>query len=74
MDLDILWRLVLGSVAGGVGVTIAFSVVIYGATRFIDLRRDHHPALAGLFGALALLAMAAVAGGTLFGILILADK
>ena len=74
MDLDILWRLVLSSVAGGVGITIAFSLVIYGATRFIDLRRARHPALAVLFGLLALVALAMVAGGTLLGISILADK
>jgi len=74
MDLNILWRMVLGSVAGGVGLTIAFSVVIYGTARFVDLRRDHQPALAGLFGLLALVALAVVAAGTLYGISILADK
>lgn len=74
MDLDILWKLVLSSVAGGVGVTIAFSVAIYGATRFVDLRRGRHHALAGLFGLLAIAALVAVAAGTLFGISILADK
>jgi hypothetical protein len=74
VDLNVLWRLVLGSVAGGVGLTIAFSVVIYGAARFVDLRRGHHHALAGLFGLLALVALAVVAGGTLYGISILADK
>lgn len=74
MDLNTLWRLVLASVAGGLGLTIAFSLVIYGAARFVDLRRDRQPALAGMFGLLALVALAVVAGGTLYGISILADK
>jgi hypothetical protein len=74
VDLDVLWRLILGSVAGGVGVTLAFSLVIYGATRFVDLRRADHPLLAGAFGLMAVLALAAVAAGTIYGISILADK
>ena len=63
IDVQVLWKLVASSLAGGVGVTFAFSVAIYGATRFVDLRRDGHSIFAGAFAAIAVLALAAVAAG-----------
>ena len=74
IDFDVLWRLVVGSLAAGFGATLAFSLVIYGATRFVDLRRDGHGIVAGAFGLLAVIALAAVLAGMVYGVWILTNK
>jgi hypothetical protein len=74
VDVDVLWRLVMASVAAGIGISLAFSIVIYGATRFVDLRRDHRSVLAGAFACIAALALGAVFAGVIYGITILAEK
>jgi hypothetical protein len=48
--------------------------VIYGATRFVDLRRDGRTVLAGAFALVAALALAAVFAGVIYGITVLAHK
>jgi hypothetical protein len=56
--LEVLWS----SFAAGLGVTIAASLAILGATRAVDFRRAGQPvpatlfSIVGVFGALALLA------------------
>ena len=74
IDVQVLWKLVASSLAGGIGVTFAFSVAIYGATRFVDLRRGGHSIFAGAFAAIAVLALAAVAAGVVWAVSILAEK
>lgn len=69
-----MWKLVAGSLAGGLGATLAFSVAIYGVARFVDLRREGHLAIAVAFGLLGLVALAAVGAGVAFGVSILTDK
>jgi len=51
-----------------------FALAIYGGTRFIDLRRAHREAAAWAFGTLAVLAVAAFAAATAYGILVMANK
>ena len=74
IDVQVLWKLVASSLAGGIGVTLAFSVAVYGATRFLDLRRDGHSVVAGAFAAIAAIALAAVAAGVVWAVSILAEK
>ncbi len=49
----------LASVVAGVGITIVFSVAIWGAARFVDLSRDDRPIAAAAAATLGLLALAA---------------
>ena len=74
LDVQVLWKLVASSLAGGIGVTLAFSVAIYGTTRFFDLRRAGHSIVAGAFAALAAIALAGVAGAVVWAVSILAQK
>jgi hypothetical protein len=74
IEVQVLWKLVASSLAGGIGVTLAFSVAIYGVTRFVDLRRDGHSIFAGAFAALAVVALAGVAGAVVWAVSILAQK
>ena len=69
-----LLQTVAASVIAGLGVTIVFSVAVYGATRFADLSRDERPIAATAAIATALLAFAACVAGVVFGIVVMTSK
>jgi hypothetical protein len=69
-----LLQTVLASVIAGVGVTVVFSVAIWGAARFADLRRDERPLAAGAAATLAGVALAATLAAIVFGIVVMTSK
>ena len=58
---------IVASLVAGIGITVVFSIAIWGAARFVALSRDDRPIAAGaaaIVGVLALVAtLAAVVGG-----------
>ncbi len=74
VDGGVLWRLVVAALGGGIGVTLAFSLVILGSTRSLELRRDGRMVGAGAFALLAAVALLAVAVGVVYGVSLLAQK
>ena len=68
IDTDALLNVVWVSFAAAVGGTAAFSLAIAGAARFVDLRREGRVVEAGLFAAVAGLALAICLGGVVFGL------
>ena len=68
--LEVLWA----SALGGVGVTCAFAIAILGSTRAVDQRRDGHALAAGVYGAVAALAFAAVVAAVVLGIVFMTSK
>jgi hypothetical protein len=69
-----LVRTVIASLVAGVGVTIIFSVAIWGAARFVDLSRGDRRVAAGAAAALSGLALAATAGAIVIGIVVMTQK
>jgi len=69
-----LLQTVAASAIAGVGVTVVFSIAVYGATRFADLSRDERPIAAGAAVAMAVLAFAACIAAVVFGIVVLTSK
>jgi hypothetical protein len=69
-----LLETVAASLIAGIGVTAAFSIVIYGVTRSADLLRDERPLLATAAGGLALLAGLVVTAAIVFGIVVMTQK
>jgi hypothetical protein len=69
-----LLETVAASFIAGVGVTAAFSIVIFGITRSADMVRDERPLLATAAGALAVLAGLVVAGAIVLGIIAMTAK
>jgi hypothetical protein len=74
VDFQILGELVLGAFAAGIGVSAVFGLVIYGSTRFADLRREGNAVGAGFFAAVAVLGLLAFAGAVAFGLAIIIKK
>jgi hypothetical protein len=66
-----LWQTVVASIVAGVGVTVIFSVAIWGAARFADLSRAERPLAAGAAATLAGLALLLTLASVAVGILVM---
>jgi hypothetical protein len=69
-----LLQTVAASLIAGVGVTLAFSVAIWGVGQFAELSRSERPVAAAAAIAAAGLALAAVAAALVVGIVVMTSK
>jgi hypothetical protein len=69
-----LLQTVVASVVAGVGVTVAFSVAIWGAARFVDLSRSERPLAAVGAAGVATLALTATLAAVVAGIVVMTSK
>jgi len=69
-----LMQTVVASLIAGVGVTVVFSIAIWGVARFADLSRNERPLAAGAAATLAGLALAVTLAAVVFGIVIMTRK
>jgi predicted RecB family nuclease len=69
-----LLETVASSLIAGIGVTAAFSIVIFGITRSADMARNDRPVLATAAGGLAAIAGAVVIAAIVFGIVVMTSK
>jgi hypothetical protein len=69
-----LLETVVASVVAGVGITVVFSVAIWGVARFADLSRNDRPIAAGAAATLAALAGLVTLAAVAFGILVMSSK
>ncbi|HVW46371.1 MAG TPA: hypothetical protein VHA76_04905 [Solirubrobacterales bacterium] len=74
VDWSDLLQTIAASIVAGVGITVAFSFVIWGTARFADLRREDRPGPAGVALAISGLAAAVVALGVVFGVIVMTTK
>jgi hypothetical protein len=69
-----LAQTVIASLIGGVGVTVVFSIAIWGAGRFADLSRSDRPIAAGGAAAVTVLALAATGASVVLAIIAMTSK
>jgi hypothetical protein len=69
-----LLETVAASLIAGVGVTVIFSIAIWGAARFADLNRDERPLAAGAAAVVAALALVLTFASVAFGIVVMTRK
>jgi cation transporter-like permease len=69
-----LLETVVASLVAGIGVTVIFSVAIWGVARFADLNRNDRPLAASAAATLAGLAALATLAAIVFGIAIMSSK
>jgi hypothetical protein len=74
LETKALLETVAASVIAGLGVTIVFSIAVYGATRFADLSRDERPIAAAAAIATAAIAFAACVAVMVLGIIVMTSK
>jgi len=69
-----LVRVVISAMAAGLGITVAFSTVIYCADRASELRRDHRGGPAAALTVAGLVALAACAALVVYGLVLVTSK
>ena len=69
-----LAQTVVASLVGGVGVTVVFSIAIWGTARFAELSRGERPLAAAGAAAVTALALAATAASVVLGIVVMTSK
>jgi hypothetical protein len=69
-----LVQTVIASLVAGVGVTVAFSIAIWGMARFADLSRSNRPVAAGGAAAVTVLALAVTTASIVLGIVVMTSK
>lgn len=74
VDTQELLETVVYAAVAGIGITLIFSLGIYGSTRFADYSRDGRRLEAGLAGALAILAVLATVATLIGGIIVMTAK
>ncbi len=74
IDWAKLAELVWAAPIAGIGTSLIFSLVVFGAARAGDARRDGAPGLAAAFVALAVISGLVFAAGIAFGITVITTK
>jgi hypothetical protein len=74
LSVGTLARVVISAVAAGLGVTVAFSTVIYCADRASELRRDHRGGPAAALTVAGVVALAACAALIVYGLVLVTSK
>lgn len=65
---------VIFAFVAGVGVTLIFSVAIWGAARFTDLSQEDRPVAATLAATVATVALLAVLAAVVVGVVVMTSK
>jgi hypothetical protein len=74
VDTKELAQTIVAAAVAGVGITGLFSIMIFGAARFADLRRNDRPALAAAAGGLAALAFIATTAAIVLAMIVMLSK
>lgn len=74
VETEDLLRTVAASLIGGIGVTLIFTITIWGAVRFADLSRAERPLAAGAAAALAVAGLLATLAAVVIGIVAMTHK
>jgi hypothetical protein len=69
-----LLETIAASLIAGVGVTLVFSIAVYGATRFADLSRDERPMAATVAIVTAVVAFLVCIAAVVIGIVVMTNK
>lgn len=71
---DTLWKLVVGALVAGLGVSLTFSVLIYCTDRAATMRRADRRGAAALFQVASVLALLGVLALVAYGLILMASK
>jgi hypothetical protein len=74
VDTDSLLKTVVAAFVAGVGVTLVFSIAIYGVARFAEMNRDGRAVSAVVYGSLGVLATLVFAAAITVGIIVMTQK
>jgi uncharacterized membrane protein len=67
-------KMIVASLAGGIGVAVVFSLAVLGITRSTELRRDRRSGPAAAYGTLGLIGLVLSAALVVLGVVLVAHK
>ena len=74
VETEDLLKTVIASLVAGVGVTVVFSIALWGAARFAELSREDRPLAAGAAAGLAITGFLATLAVIALGIVVMTSK
>jgi hypothetical protein len=74
VDTDSLLKTVAAAFVAGVGVTLVFSIAIFGVARFAEMGREGRVAAAVVYGVLGVLAALVFTAAIVTGIIVMTQK
>ena len=74
IDVSKLFELVWAAALAGIGVAVCFSIIIFGAARAEDCRRNRRAGSATVYAALSVVAGLAFFGIVIFGLAVITAK
>ncbi|HEX8647063.1 MAG TPA: hypothetical protein VF715_09175 [Thermoleophilaceae bacterium] len=74
VDWEALLEVAYFSLAAGLGVALAFSIAVAGATRFADEVRENRMTRAAAYAVVAVLGLLVVLAAIVFGIVVMTAK
>ncbi len=74
VDVGALWQAFWTAAVAGIGTSVVFALVVLGATRSADHRREGHRHLAVAFALMATAALAGTAGLIVYAIVLITSK
>jgi hypothetical protein len=74
VDVDVLLQVIGAAFAAGIGITAVFGLVIYGSTRFVDMRREGSTLGAATFAVFAATGFLAFVAAVVYGIVVMTNK
>lgn len=74
VDTKALLETAAASLIAGIGVTLAFSIAIYGSVRFIEERRDGHALAAGFGLVVSIVGFGVCIAAIVFGLIVMTSK
>jgi hypothetical protein len=74
VDWDQILQVIYTALAAALGVTVAFSVAVAGATRFVEQRREGASGRATAYAAVAVLGLAICGAAIVLGIVAMTTK
>ena len=74
VDWAALLEVVYSALAAGLGVALAFSIAVAGATRFADEMRESRAFRATLYGVMAVAGLAVCLSAIVLGIVVMTQK
>lgn len=74
INFGALAKMLYSAAAAGIGVALIFSIVVLGAVRSTDMRRDRRSAAAAAYAALATVGVVCVAGVVVYGLILVGHK
>ena len=74
VDPTAVWQTIVAAVVSGLGVTLAFSIAVFGVARSVDAGRSGRATVATGFAALAALAVAISVAAVVVGVIVMTSK